>query len=255
MGSLSSSPADGSCGVVRRWFASGRTGAVGWLLVAVLVTVAVGHAASLGGLTATSLLEISSLTSVPAPSVLGCDNFTGTTGASVSARAATVAAPCSNLIWTVHVGKWTIQSNQAASNATASAVATENTTTVDSTVQVVLSSLNTGGRSGGVVLSHDGASSYLAAVMIDATPDRIELRLVSAGAPTVLSTLTPTFATTNTLLLTRAGAALSITLNGAAVGAYTLTSPQLTALGPGARAGVFGGNSSVLFDDFVVTTP
>ena len=116
-------------------------------------------------------------------------------------------------------------------------------------------SLNTGGRSGGVVLSHDGASSYLAAVMIDATPDRIEVRLVSAGAPTVLRTLNPTFATTNTLRLARTGAAISITLNGAAVGAYTLTSPQLTALGPGARAGVFGGNSSVLFDDFVVTTP
>lgn len=253
MGSLSSSP-DGSCGVGHRWFASGRTGAA-WLLVAVLVTVAAGHAASLGGLTAASLLEISSLTSVPAPSVVGCDNFTGTTGASLSARAATVAAACSNRTWTVHVGTWTIQANQAASSATANAVATENTTTVDSTVQAVLLSLNTGGRSGGVVLSHDGASSYLAAVMIDATPDRIEVRLVSAGAPTVLRTLNPTFATTNTLRLARTGAAISITLNGAAVGAYTLTSPQLTALGPGARAGVFGGNSSVLFDDFVVTTP
>lgn len=227
----------------------------GGLLFAVLVTVAAGHATSLGGVTATSLLEISSLTSVPAPSVVGCDNFTGTTGASLSARAATVAAACSNRTWTVHVGTWTIQANQAASSATANAVATENTTTVDSTVQAVLLSLNTGGRSGGVVLSHDGASSYLAAVMIDATPDRIEVRLVSAGAPTVLRTLNPTFATTNTLRLARTGAAISITLNGAAVGAYTLTSPQLTALGPGARAGVFGGNSSVLFDDFVVTTP
>lgn len=254
MGSLSSSP-DGSGGVGQRWFASGRTGVAGGLLFAVLVTVAAGHATSLGGVTATSLLEISSLTSVPAPSVVGCDNFTGTTGASLSARAATVAAACSNRTWTVHVGTWTIQANQAASSATANAVATENTTTVDSTVQAVLLSLNTGGRSGGVVLSHDGASSYLAAVMIDATPDRIEVRLVSAGAPTVLRTLNPTFATTNTLRLARTGAAISITLNGAAVGAYTLTSPQLTALGPGARAGVFGGNSSVLFDDFVVTTP
>ena len=253
MGSLSSSP-DGSCGVGHRWFASGRTGAA-WLLFAVLVTVAAGHAASLGGLTAASLLEISSLTSVPAPTVVGCDNFTGTNGASLSARAATVAAACSNRTWTVHVGTWTIQSNQAASSATANAVATENTTTVDSTVQVALLSLNTGGRSGGAVLSHDGASSYLAAVMIDATPDRIEVRLVSAGAPTVLITLNPTFATTNTLQLARTGAALSITLNGAAVGAYTLTSPQLTALGPGARAGVFGGDSSVRFEDFVVTTP
>ena len=253
MGSLSSSP-DGSCGVGHRWFASGRTGAA-WLLVAVLVTVAAGHAASLGGLTAASLLEISSLTSVPAPSVVGCDNFTGTAGASLSVRAATVAAACSNRTWTVHVGTWTIQSNQAASSTTANAVATENTTTVDSTVQAMLLSLNTGGRSGGAVLSHDGASSYLAAVMIDATPDRIELRLVSAGAPTVLRTLNPTFATTNTVRLARTGAALSITLNDAAVGAYTLTSPQLTALGPGARAGVFGGNSSVRFEDFVVTTP
>ncbi|MGZ6986997.1 MAG: hypothetical protein ACXVKP_19020 [Ilumatobacteraceae bacterium] len=217
--------------------------------------VAVAEAASLGTITAKSLVVVGNSSTVSTPTILGCDNFTGTTGATMAARAATVAAPCSNRVWTAHVGTWTIQTNQAASTATVDAVATENTATTNSTARVVLSSLNTGGRSGGLVLSHNGTSNYLAAVMIDATPDRIELRLYNAGAATLLTTLNPTFATTNTLEMSRSSALITVTLNGTSVGSYSLSSAQLTALGAGSRAGLYGGNASVRFDDFAVTSP
>ena len=221
----------------------------------VVSSLVVANAATLGGATAKTLLATSPSSSVGAPTTIGCDNFTGANGTLLSGRSATLATACSSQVWTVHVGTWTIQSNAASSDATASAVATENTATVDSTVQVVLSNLNTGGRVGGVVLSHDGTANYLAAVMIDGAPDRIELRLVAGASVTVLTTINPVFAATNTLSLSRSGATLTVTLNGAAVGGATLTSPQLTTIGAGARAGVFGGSVGVGFDDFSVSVP
>lgn len=215
----------------------------------------VGHAASLGGVSSVSLVAVNQAATASTSTILGCDDFTGTTGVSMSARAASGAVACANRVWLVHVGTWTIQANAAASSATVSAVATENTGTVDSSVQVVLASLNTGGRIGGVVLSHDGVSTYLAAVMIDGAPDRIELRTVITGVPTVVATVTPTFAATNTLVLARAGSSVTVSLNGTSVLTFTLSAAQLSSLGTGARAGLFGGNSSVRFDDFVVTAP
>lgn len=209
----------------------------------------------MGTITAKSLVVIGSSSTVSTPTVLGCDNFTGTAGTTMAARAATVAAACSNRVWSVHVGTWTIQANQAASTTTVDAVATENVAATDATDRVVLANLNTGGRSGGLVLSHDGTSNYIAAVMIDAAPDRIELRLYNGGVASLLTTFNPTFAATNTLELSRSSAVLTITLNGTSVGSYTLSGAQLTSLGAGARAGLFGGNASVRFDDFAVTTP
>lgn len=220
-----------------------------------LLLVGIAHATSLGGLAAGSLLAIDPAGTVTTPSTIGCDNFTGTTGATMAGRTATVAGSCASRVWTVHVGTWTIQSNKAASSATASAVATQNSATVNSTDTVVLTSLNTLGRSGGLVLSHDGASTYLAAVMIDGSPDRVELRLVVSGTATVLATVNPTFATTNTLQFARSNSTVTVTLNGGSIINATLTAAQITSLGAGARAGLFGGDSGVRFDDFLVTSP
>jgi len=219
------------------------------------IGVSSGSAAKLGTVTSSGLLSVSQATSTGSPSVLGCDDFTAATGASVSGRAATVAAACASRSWIVHLGTWTIQTNAAASSATTDAVATENTATVNSTATAVITNLNSGGRSGGLVLSHNGTSTYLAAVMIDAPTDRIELRLYTAGVSSLLATYNPTFATTNTLQLSRNAAVVTTRLNGATAGTFTLTSAQLTTLATGARAGLFGGNASVRYDDFVVTAP
>lgn len=213
------------------------------------------QATTLGGLTARSLFGLSQASSAPTATVTGCDNFTGTTGATLTGRAAQSPTTCASRVWSVHAGTWTIQTNQAASSATVDAVATENITNPDTTVQVVLSSLNTGGRFGGVVNSHDGASTYLAAVMTDATPDRVELRLVVGGSSSVLTTMNPTFATTNTLSIGRSGAALTVTLNAVSIITYSLSAAQLTSLGSGTLGGVYGGSASVRYDNFVVTSP
>lgn len=220
-----------------------------------IACVCVASAASLGGVSSASVFGFTQNGSTSAPSVIGCDSFTGTTGASMSGRTVTVAASCSSRVWTAHVGTWTIQSNTAASSATANAAITLNTATVDSTATVALSNLNTSARSGGLIISHNGTSTYLAAVMIDGTPDRIELRLYSSGTPTVLATYFPTFATTNTLQLARSNNTITVTLNGVIGGSLALSAGQQTTLNGGARAGLFGGNSSVRFDDFVVTAP
>ena len=80
----------------------------------VLVTALIGvglagvQAATLGGVTAKSLGAFEQPGSTSAPTVVGCDSFTGTTGASMSLRAVTTAGPCSSLVWTVHVGTWTL---------------------------------------------------------------------------------------------------------------------------------------------------
>ena len=234
-----------------------RSASIGLLVAAVGAVVAPGsaYAASVGGLTARTLAAFSQPVTVAAPTVAGCDNFTGTTGASMSGRAALNASACSGRTWTVHAGTWTIQANQAASNATASAAATLNTSFVDGSAEVTLAGLNTGGRSGGLVASHDGATTYLAAVMVDGTPDRVELRLVASGVSTLLTTVNPTFATTNTLRLTRAGSTITVTLNSTLVLTYTLSAGQSGALGTGSRSGLFGGNASVRFDNFVATVP
>lgn len=225
------------------------------LLPVCAISIVAVQAATLGGLTARSLLAASQSSSAPTATVTGCDNFTGTTGATLAGRAAQSPTTCVSRVWSVHGGTWTIQTNQAASSATVDAVATENITTADTTVQVVLSNLNTGGRIGGVVNSHDGTSTYLAAVMTDATPDRVELRLVVGSSPTVLTTVNPTFATTNTLALGRSGTALTVTLNSTSIISYTLSAAQVTSLGSGTRGGLYGGNLSVRYDNFLVTFP
>ncbi len=215
----------------------------------------VAWASALGGLGSATLTAYDVAGPVGAPAVVACDNFTGTTGANLNGRGVVVAAACASRTWMAHVGTWTVQTNQAASSATASAVVTVNTAVSDASVQVVLRSLNTGGRSGGVVLDHSGGATYLAAVMIDGAPDVVQLRLVVAGSPTVLATATPAFATTNTLRLARVGTSVTVRVNGSSVITATLSAGAVASLGGAGRAGLFGGNSSVRFDDFVVSVP
>ena len=223
--------------------------------VTFLVIDGAAHASSLGTITAGTMLNTNQVTSVSAPAVVGCDNFTGTTGATIAGRAATAAAACASRVWTAHVGTWTIQTNKAASSATASAVVTQNLTTANTTAEAVITSLNTTGRTAGLVLSHDGASTYLAAVLIAGAPSRAELRIVAAGAPTVLSTVNTTIAATNTLRFARSGSSVTVTLNGTLIITATLAASDLTTLGTGARSGLFGGDANVRFDDFLATTP
>ena len=224
-------------------------------LTMAIATVGYANAATLGGITTRTLGAFSVSGGSSAPTVAGCDDFTGTNGVSLNSRAATVAAPCANRTWTVHVGAWTIQSNRAAANATAAAVATQNVTASGASARVELTSLNTGSRSGGVVVSHNGTTTYLAAVAIDGSPDRTELRLVNAGVPTVLASANTPLATTNTIRLSRAGAAVTVELDSSTVLSYTLSAANQTTLGTGTRPGIYSGNTNVRFDNFLTDRP
>lgn len=224
-------------------------------LVCCALVVGVADATTLGGIRAQSLVSQNVAATASAAVVVTCDNYTGTTGALLSSRAVTAAASCANAVWTTHVGTWTIQSNQAASSTTSNATATLNVGSADCTVQAVMTGLATVDASAGVVTSHNGTSTYLGAVLIKNSPDRIELRLYQFGVASIIATATTTIVTSNTLSLTRSASNVSVALNGTTVLTTTLTPTQSTALGTGKRSGLFGNNSSVRYDDFLVTNP
>jgi hypothetical protein len=236
--------------------------AVGLGLTVVLVALALlaADAATLGGLAPRTLASFNVNGTVTTPTIVGCDNFTGTTGATMNGRAVTVAANCTNRTWTTHVGTWTIQANQAASSATAGAVATLNTASTAATATVVLASLNVTGRVAGIVMDHNGGAgataSFVQVLVTAGAPSRVDVRIFALGisvAP-VASNTNVTLAATNTLSLSRVGTAVTVRLNGAVVVTYTLTATDVLTLANG-RAGLVGGDANVRFDDFVVTVP
>lgn len=213
------------------------------------------YAASVGGLASASILSFAETGTSGAPTVVGCDNFTGTNGTTLNNRAATVASSCANRTWAVEAGAWTVQSAKAAPNATTNAVVTLNTAAPSATVQADLTAINANSRSGGVVLSHDGTSTYLAAVAVNTTTDRVDLKVVKAGTPTTVATANASLAaTTSTLRMTRAANAVTVWVNGTVVLTHTLSASNASTLS-GGRAGLIGGTSSVRFDDVLVTSP
>jgi hypothetical protein len=237
-----------------------RAAALGLTGVLVALALLAAEAATLGGLTPRSLASFDANATVTTPTIVGCDNFTGTTGASLNGRVATVAANCANRSWTVHTGTWTIQANQAASSASAGPIATLNTASTEATASVALTNLNTAGRVAGIVMDHNGGAlltaSFLQVLVTAGTPSRVDLRVVALGvslAP-VASNTNVTLATTNTLALSRVGTAITVRLNGAVVLTYALTVTDVLNLGSG-RTGLVGGDANVRFDDFVVTVP
>ena len=237
-----------------------RAAALGLTAVLVALALLAADAATLGGLTPRTLASFNVNATAPTPTIVGCDNFTGTNGATLNGRAVTVAANCANRTWTTHVGTWTIQTNQAASSATGSPITTLNTASTEATATVVLANLNTTGRVAGIVMNHNGGAgltaSFLQVLVTAGAPSRVDLRIFALGislAP-VASNTNVTLAATNTLSLSRVGSAITVRLNGAVVLTYTLTATDVLNLGNG-RSGLVGGDANVRFDDFVVTVP
>jgi hypothetical protein len=220
-----------------------------------LLLLVPAHAATLGGLTARSIAADDWTGSSGAAAVVSCDSFTGTTGATMSGRAVVTAASCNSRVWTTHLGTWTIQGNLAAASSTTNANATLNVSAANGSVQAVLSAMNSNGRIGGVVGSHNGSSTYLAAVLSNASQDVAQIRLYQSGVPTVLATTNITLSASHTLRLTRSGSSVTVRLNDTLILSATLSAAQVTALGAGGRAGLLGGQASVRFNDLLVTSP
>lgn len=218
--------------------------------------VATAAASSLGTLAARSLVATDWAAHVAVPAIVGCDNFAGPTGSSLDGRAAVSGERCAGRAWRVHDGTWTIQADQAASSTAQPITATLDTASADATVMVTITNVDVGRRSAGVVASHGGAATYLAAVLIDGRPDRVELRHYVDGRATTLASAAVALSGANTVAMVRAGSSVSVELNGSAVLAVTLTPTQQAALGSSGRAGLFGAShTNVRFDDLVVTVP
>jgi hypothetical protein len=233
------------------------------LAVAVLASgIVVAHASTLGGATPQSLFGSQLVSSPTTPGVLGCDNFTGTNGATLAARAATVAAACNNRTWTVPTGGWQIQTNAAQGTGYVVVVAptglalmnTTTSTPVTARCTVTSFGVSVLGATAGVVASYTSATVFLRAqirrgVLSGLLGDFVELYY---GA-TLLSSQAFTITGAHLLRLTRSGTAVTVRVDANVVISATLSGAQNTALTGGSTGIYYAGVNGVRIDDFAVT--
>jgi hypothetical protein len=216
--------------------------------------VVVGFAAGLGGINSGALDSWSESMTANAPAVVTCDNFEGA-DAAMSGRAVETSARCGAFAWTLDVGSWSVAGGLATSDGTSDAVATLPVGLIDVSVGVALTGVDTGSHAAGVVVAHDGAASYLAAVVVGDPQVRVDLVLMAGGVATVLSTADVTIGPTTNIVLSRDGAEVDVLVDGVPVVAHTLDAGVIAVLGTGDRAGLYASSASVQFDNLRVTTP
>ncbi|MGE3589367.1 MAG: hypothetical protein AB7L17_16695 [Ilumatobacteraceae bacterium] len=222
------------------------------LCVAGSGAVVVGFAAGLGGISGGELQALKAVATSVAPSIISCDNFDGP-DAPLAGRAVQSPSTCGALTWDVHAGGWSTASGVVVVDGTTDSVATLGVGRVDAAVEVTVSGVS--GAGGGVVADHDGADTYLAAVLAGDGPVRADLLLVAAGVPTVLDTTVVSIGTSTTLSLVRLADAVEVRVDGAPVLSLTLDPGIIAILGGGDRAGLYASTASIQFDDLRVTTP
>ena len=207
----------------------------------VVATATVACAASLGGVDAGTLDAWVLAADIDA-GLLACTNFDG-----IPDNGPIHGTPvgCGGGLWTANGGNWHVVNGQVKANTSASTVTMTGTNPyLSAAVTVVGADQNN--RIGGVLVSYDaGTSSYLAAVIVG--PNRVELRVVTAGSSTVLAAANATIGFNTRLRLTRTNTTATVT-----VGTTNVVSvPFAPALLMGTGAGLYhGGGPSVTFDDF-----
>lgn len=216
--------------------------------------VVVGFAAGLGGLSSRSLGAWSQAVAAAAPAVVSCDNFEGP-DAPLTGRGVQSSARCGDLTWTVQAGDWAVASGLAISDGTTDAVATLAVGATDVTAAVTLIAADAGPGGAGVVIDHDGASTYLAAVIVGDPQVRVDLVLMAGGTPTVLATADVTIGSTSTLAVTRNAADVFVQVDGVSMIDFSLGAGVIAILGSGDRGGLYASSASVQFDNLRVTTP
>lgn len=216
--------------------------------------VVVGFAAGLGALSSETLGSFSEALAPVVPQLVTCDNFDAG-GGSLSGRAVSSAASCGSAVWTVHVGTWSVGSGLVDSDGTTDGVATLDVGLTNVRIEAMITGADSGSRAGGVVVDHDGGSTYLAAVLVGDSPVRVDLILMSAGVPTTVATANVTVGPSSTLSLTRDGSLAIVHLDGLTVVSYTLSAGDSATLGSSTRAGLYASSLSVQFDNLRVTTP
>jgi hypothetical protein len=209
--------------------------------------VVAGFASGLGG-ASTALGAWSQALAADAPALITCDNFDGPDG-DLAARAVTSTSRCGAFTWTVEQGVWSVVGGHLEVDGTADATATVPIAAIDATVVATVA----GG--GGVVLDHDGAATYLAAVLTPGAPGSVDLLLMAGGAPTTLASAAVASGPYASLSLTRDGSSVTVAVDGAVIVDHTLIPAEIAALGTGDRGGLYASNASSQFDNLRVTTP
>ena len=210
----------------------------------VVATASVASAASLGSLSADSL-DAWTFPAEIDDGFLACADFTGIPD---NGPIHGHPAGCGGGPWTSNGGNWHVVGGQLKANTSASTVTIPGPSPYLSAVVSVIGA-NQSNRVGGVLVSyHAATSSYLAAVIVG--PNRVELRVVTAGSSTVLASVTAPIPATARLRLTRTSSTAIVTLGTTTV----ISVPFAPTLLMGTGAGIYhGGGPSVAFDDFQLT--
>jgi len=208
----------------------------------VAATATVAYAASLGGVDA-GRLDAWVLPADIAPGPIACTDFNG-----IPDNGPIHGTPvgCGGGVWTASGGNWHVVGGQVKANTAQASTATTTGPSPYISAAVTVIGANQSNRVAGVLVSfHPGTSSYLAAVLVG--PNRVELRVVTAGSSSVLASVTTAIPATARLRLTRTSTTATVTVGTTNVISVPFSPTLLTGTG----AGLYhGGGPSVLFDDF-----
>ena len=217
--------------------------------------VVVGFAAGLGPLSSETLGSFSEALAPVVPQLVTCDNFDAGDG-SLSGRAVSSAASCGSNVWTVHAGTWSVGSGLVDSDGTIDGVATLDVGLTNVHVEATITGADSGSRVGGVVVDHDGASTYLAAVLVgDVAGPRRSGPGVGRCADDGGHGERDRRNLIDAVALARSGPLAIVGVDGLTTISYTLSGGDSATLGSSTRAGLYASSLSVQFDNLRVTTP
>ena len=214
----------------------------------------VAHAVALGTLSSIGLASFNSTATPGSPAVITCDGFSlaASTGSALNARPVQLPANCGAGTWTTNLGTWTISSGQL-STTTTNATATISAGQTDVSAEATIINANGTSRVAGVAIDHTGSTRiYLAAALSGG--NAAQLRLVNGSTVTTLASAAATITASTVVRITRLGTAVTVSVNGAQVLAFTLTSGQVTTLSGGTKVGLYwNSGSTIRFSDILAT--
>ena len=219
-------------------------------------TLCVARAATLGSLSSIGLASFNSTTTPGSPAVITCDGFSraASTGSALNTRPVQLPANCGAGTWTTNLGTWTISSGQLSATTT-NATATISAGQSDVSAEATIINANGTSRIAGVAIDHTGSTRiYLAAALSGG--NTAQLRLVNGNTVTTLASAAATITASTVVRITRVGTAVTVSVNGAQVLAFTLTSGHVTTLSGGTKVGLYwNSGSTIRFTDILATQP
>ena len=224
-------------------------------MVVLIGALGSAHATGVGVLGSRSLGSFNNVGSASAPAIITCDDFSraASTGTALNLRPVQTPAICgSTTAWATNLGTWSISSGQLAATTT-NATATVNAGLTDVSAEATVVGANGTSRIAGVAINHTGGTRiYLAAAL--SGPGTAQLLLVNGNTVSTLTSATATITATTVVRITRVGAAVTVSVNGALVISFTLSAGNVTTLSGGTRTGLYwNSGTTIRFTNFLVT--